>query len=449
MHNILNTDTIAAQATPPGRGGVAIVRVSGPAASKIMLALLGRELTPRQATFLPFLANTNEILDEGIAVFFPNPHSFTGEDVLELHGHGGPIIVDMLLKRLLELGVRLARPGEFSERAFLNGKLDLAQAEAIADLIDAASQQAARCAMRSLQGEFSQLINALNEKIIHLRMYIEAAIDFTDEEINFLQNDAISSQLANILQQLADIEGKAKQGSLLREGITAVIAGEPNVGKSSLLNALSGKDSAIVTDVPGTTRDLLHEHILMDGMPIHVIDTAGLRASDDIVEQEGIRRAYREIAQADIVLHVMDAGSDKKIPASPIAADRPTVLIHNKIDLTHNIPAIAIHENNTVIALSAKSGIGIELLKDHIKMQIGLHNNNEGTFLARRRHLEALAQARTYVENAATQLSSNHRASELIAEDLRQTQQALGTITGAFTTEDLLGRIFASFCIGK
>lgn len=441
------TDTIAAQATPSGRGGIAIIRVSGSRVKNIITELLQCELTPRLATYLPFQDANGEMIDEGVALFFPNPHSFTGEDVLELHGHGGPIVVDLLLQRILSLGVRLARPGEFSERAFLNGKIDLAQAEAIADLIDASSKQAARSALRSLQGEFSKEIHALNEKIIHFRMYVEAAIDFTDEEINFLSDEKITNGLKLILDGLKAIQSKAKQGSFLREGITAVIVGEPNVGKSSLLNCLSGKDIAIVTDIPGTTRDVLRDSILIDGMPMHIIDTAGLRESEDVVEQEGIRRAYKEIEQADIVLHVTDASTSQDSTVTTLSSN-PYIFIRNKIDLLQETPSIKTEEMKTTISLSAKSGIGMELLKNHIKTMVGFRSDDQGLYLARRRHLDALSRAYRHVEDSLMQLD-DMQSGELAAEDLRLAQLALGEITGKFTADDLLGRIFSSFCIGK
>jgi len=348
----------------------------------------------------------------------------------------------MILQRLLSLGARLARPGEFSERAFLNGKMDLAQAESIADLIDASSKQAARSALRSLQGEFSREIHSLNEKIIQLRMYVEAAIDFSDEEIDFLGDANIFSALQTIQEALAAIQQKAKQGSFLREGITAVIAGEPNVGKSSLLNCLSGKEVAIVTDIPGTTRDVLRDHILIDGMPMHIIDTAGLRESHDVVEQEGIRRAYREIEKADVVLYVAEHFS--AMPAS----EKKTIFIRNKIDLTNEAPAINRVNGCAVVSLSAKSGAGIDLLKQQIKAEVGYETTGEGMYLARRRHLDALARADLHVQHALYQLQ-HARAGELAAEDLRLSHRALAEITGEFTADDLLGRIFASFCIGK
>lgn len=442
---ILN-DTIAAQATPTGRGGIAIIRVSGHLVSTIIKAMLGCELAPRQATYLPFRDSDGEVIDEGVAIFFPNPHSFTGEDVLELQGHGGPVVVDLLLQCILSLGVRLARPGEFSERAFLNDKIDLTQAESIADLINASSKQAVRSAMRSLQGEFAKEIHALNEKIIYVRMYVEAAIDFTDEEIDFLADEKISSALKKILDDLKEIQRKAKQGSFLREGITVVIAGEPNVGKSSLLNCLSGKEMAIVTDIPGTTRDVLRDSILIDGMPVHIIDTAGLRESHDIVEQEGIRRAYNEMKKADIVLYVTDANNDE-IKEPVLKFEQPFITIRNKIDLMNELSSIHSNDNKTIISLSAKSGAGVDLLKQYIKEQVGFQPAGEGMYLARRRHLDALARAQSHVHECLDQLSS--RSGELAAEDLRQAHLALCEITGVFTSDDLLGRIFSSFCIGK
>lgn len=470
----ISSDTIAAQATPSGRGGVAIIRISGPLTKKIIPEILPvSELQPRLATYLPFLDVDKQIIDEGVALFFPNPHSFTGEDVLELQGHGGPIVVDMLLQRILSLGLRLARPGEFSERAFLNGKMDLAQAESIADLIDASSRQAAKLAMRSLQGDFSNAIHAINEKIIQLRMYVEAAIDFTDEEIDFLADEKILQELKNILQALAEIQEKAKQGSFLREGITAVIAGEPNVGKSSLLNALSGKEVAIVTDIPGTTRDVLRDYVLIDGMPMHIIDTAGLRESEDIVEQEGIRRAYREIEKADIVLYVVDHRDEAGVnwlehlhcsskqerllglaktkllnPGDASTRVSNTLYIRNKIDLTSESPSITYAGNSPGISLSAKSGAGLDLLKLEIKKLVGFDSRDQGIYLARRRHLDALARAENHIQKSLEQLHSTG-AGELAAEDLRQAHLALSEITGEFSADDLLGRIFSSFCVGK
>lgn len=443
-------DTIAAIATPPGRGGIAIIRISGPSVQQLMFALLGKELTPRVATLQIFYDANQEQLDEGIAIFFPGPHSFTGEDILELQGHGGPIIADLLLQRVLQLGARLAAPGEFSLRAFLNDKIDLTQAEAIADLIDASSAQAARLAMRSLQGEFSRAVHAINERIIHLRMYIEAAIDFSDEDINFLVDEKKIAEFSQLLHALQQLQQEAKQGSLLREGISAVIAGVPNVGKSSLLNCLSGKEVAIVTDIPGTTRDVMRDYILLDNVPMHIIDTAGLRNSNDVVEQEGIRRAYREIEQADILLYVQDEDvlDLAAIDTLPFTKKNNIIFIRNKIDLSKTTPSITKESGYTVIHLSAKTGEGIDLLRQHILTLIGFAEQCEGIYLARRRHLDALESAERHLLNGQQQLHY-HQAPELAAEDLRQAHLALAEITGEFSADDLLGRIFANFCIGK
>jgi tRNA modification GTPase len=446
-----SADTIVALATPPGRGGIGIVRVSGPKVKDIALQLLAQLPAPRTALLLPFKDENAQAIDEGLALYFPAPHSFTGEDVLELHGHGGPAVCDMLIHAILNYGARMARPGEFSERAFLNDKMDLAQAEAIADLIDATSAQAARSALRSLQGEFSARINQLVESLIQLRMYVEAAIDFVEEEINFLADQQIVTQLTTIIDNLAAVMQAATQGSLLRDGVTVVIAGQPNVGKSSLLNFLSGKDIAIVTDIPGTTRDVLREQIILDGMPIHIIDTAGLRESIDPVEQEGIRRAQHEITRADLVLHLQDASLAEQSAAAfltPLHATLPIITVRNKIDLTGEAATLHTQDNMTTIAVSAKTGDGMDLLKQHLKDRVGLRENNEGVFSARRRHIDALKRAQEFLQSAYQQLTIA-RAGELLAEDLRQAQLALSEITGAFGADDLLGRIFSSFCIGK
>lgn len=445
-------ESIVALATPPGRGGVAIVRISGKLVKKIAKAILEKPLYARYAIYTAFLDPSARAIDQGIALFFPAPHSFTGEDVLELHAHGGPVVIDSLIHRILTLGARLAKPGEFTERAFLNNKIDLVQAEAIADLIDASSEQAARAAMRSLQGEFSERIYALVEALIRLRTYVEAAIDFAEEEIDFLADKQIVDDLARVITMLETIQEYAAQGSLLRDGITAVIAGLPNAGKSSLLNRLSGKEVAIVTDIPGTTRDLLREHIVIDGMPMHIIDTAGLRESDDVVEQEGIRRAHAEIARADLVLFVVDASCPAVIDLNTFIKKVPEhaaiITIRNKIDLLQEMAALTQKNGMTEIALSAKSGAGIELLKKHIKSCVGLQTTNEGIFSARRRHIDALSRARVFLQRGLQQLQT-HRAGELLAEDLRQAQVTLSEITGMFTSDDLLGKIFSSFCIGK
>jgi len=445
-------ETIVAAATPLGRGGIAVIRISGPLVSTLSYQLLKKIPEARYATYSSFFDAAGHAIDQGIALYFPAPHSFTGEDVLELHGHGGLAVVDCLIRRIVSLGARLARPGEFSERAFLNDKIDLAQAEAIADLIDATSEQAARNALRSLQGEFSKKIHHLVEAIIRLRMFVEASIDFVEEEIDFLNSQQIKIDLTHLLNQLEDIQKSATQGSLLRDGITAVIAGQPNVGKSTLLNQLSGKDVAIVTDIPGTTRDVLRDYILIDDMPMHVIDTAGLRNSDDPVEQEGIRRAHEEMKKADIILLIVDASQPDPVFLSDFLQNIPeratVMIVRNKIDLTQETPKLIQEENNMTISLSAKKGEGVNLLKKQIKESVGLNAPVEGTFSARRRHLDALTRAHHFLLTGKKQLLE-HRADELFAEDLRQAQNALNEITGEFSSEDLLGKIFGSFCIGK
>jgi len=444
------SDTIAAIATPPGRGGVGIVRISGSAACSIVAALLEPPLNPRFAHYRRFHAADGSVIDEGLALYFPAPRSFTGEDVVELHAHGGPVVLDLLLRRVLSLGARVAKPGEFTERAFLNDKIDLAQAEAVADLIDSATEQAARSAQRSLQGEFSRHIHDLVDGLVNLRTYIEAAIDFSDEEIDFLSEGAVDAKLADLSASLDRIAAAAKQGALLREGMTVVIAGRPNVGKSSLLNRLAARETAIVTDTPGTTRDILREHIHIAGMPLHIIDTAGLRVSEDAVEQEGVRRAREAIVNADRVLLVVDDRypDEGKEVLSGLPAGLRVTRIHNKIDLQSKAPALERSGGGgTIVYLSAKTGAGMELLLDHLKDCVGYDSEVSSAFLARRRHLEALACAQIALARAAAQVASG--SVELLAEDLRHAQVALGEITGEVTTEDLLGRIFSSFCIGK
>ena len=457
----LSTDTIIAQATAPGRGGVGIVRVSGPKASAIAEALVPCALTPRLATYTPFVDINQSVIDQGIALFFKGPNSFTGEDVLELQGHGGQVVMDMLIDAVLATGhARLANPGEFSEQAFLNDKLDLAQAEAIADLIDASSKQAAKSALRSLQGEFSTQIQTLSDQIVHLRMYVEAAIDFPEEEIDFLSDGKVSGDLSAIMESLTKVREQAKQGTLLREGMQVVIAGRPNAGKSSLLNALAGRDSAIVTDIAGTTRDVLKEHIHIDGMPVHIIDTAGLRESPDKVEQIGIERAWQAINEADHVLFVVDSTSTSIIDPYEIWPEFmarlpqgiPVTVVRNKADLsTLDIGQSTVateHGEISVINLSAKQGSGVDTLKTHLAKTMGFDTTTEGQFIARRRHIDALDQAYSYVSTGEQQLH-DAMAGELLAEELRLAHQALCEITGEFTSDDLLGKIFSSFCIGK
>lgn len=450
-------DTIVAQATPIGRGGVGILRVSGPLAENVAEAVLGKKLSPRVANYLPFKDEDGTVLDQGIALFFKAPNSFTGEDVLELQGHGGQVILDLLLKRILQVkGLRIARAGEFSEQAFLNDKLDLAQAEAIADLIDATSEQAARSALKSLQGEFSNKINELVDNVIYLRTYVEAAIDFPDEEIDFLADGKIEAKLNEIIAQLDGVCREAKQGSILREGMKVVIAGRPNAGKSSLLNALAGREAAIVTNIAGTTRDVLREHIHIDGMPLHIIDTAGLRDASDEVERIGIARAWDEIAQADHVLLMIDSTEQQADQfrsewadfLAKLPANMPVTVIRNKVDLSGEAEGLIQVDDFTVIRLSAQTKVGVDLLREHLKKSMGYQSSTEGGFLARRRHLQALETAAEHLERGHIQLTQ-FLAGELLAEELRLVQNALSEITGQFTSDDLLGNIFSSFCIGK
>lgn len=445
-------DTIAAIATPPGQGGVGIVRVSGDAVPALAATLLGTLPPPRRAVLRDFTAADATLIDRGLVLYFPAPASFTGEHVLELHAHGGPVVLDLLLARVLALGARAARPGEFSERAFLNDRLDLVQAEAIADLIESGTAQAARAAARSLEGAFSREVHALTGQLTRLRMYVEAAIDFPEEEIDFLADAGLQAQLAELRAAFGALQARAGRGRLLRDGMALVIAGRPNAGKSSLLNALSGRESAIVTPIPGTTRDLLHEQIQLDGMPLQLVDTAGLHESSDPVEQAGMARARAAIAGADRVLLVIDdqAGftdADAAILATlPVAV--PHTRIHNKVDLTGRAPGAFVVDGEPALAVSLHSGAGLEELHDHLRGITGFGTALEGEFSARRRHLDALARAAAHVREGIRQLEQQ-QAGELLAEELHLAQQALGEITGAVTSDDLLGRIFADFCIGK
>lgn len=448
-------ETITALATPSGKSGVGVVRVSGPKAYEIAKAILETDqLKARHAYYLPFY-DEEKLLDHGIAIYFKAPYSFTGEDVLELQGHGGPIVLDQILKTTIKLGARLANPGEFSERAFLNGKMDLTQVEAIADLINASSEEAVRSAVASLQGEFSNAIHQLVDHITQLRVYVEAAIDFPEEEIDFLSDGKVGASLIEIIDQLKIVKAKAKQGAILREGMTVVIAGKPNVGKSSLLNALAERESAIVTEIAGTTRDLLREYIHIDGMPLHIIDTAGLRETEDQVEREGVKRAWAAIETADKVLFVIDEKEKEHDPKKlwpeffeKFHTIKPFVVIKNKIDISNEKAHIEKREHYSIVYLSAKEKKGLAELKNYLKEYMGYHQHTEGVFIARRRHLDAISRAHEFLLEAETQLQEN-QAGELVAEELRQAQQALSEITGEFTTDDLLGEIFSNFCIGK
>ncbi len=446
-----NTETIAAIATPSGNGGVGIIRISGTKVLEIASKLLSKNLPPRTAIYSPFLDESGETIDSGIALYFPTPNSYTGEDVLELQGHGGAVVLDMLLRRVLALGATHAKAGEFTERAFLNNKLDLAQAEAVADLINSSTEHSVRSAQKSMQGVFSTQIHELVEELTYLRVYVEAAIDFVDEEIDFLSDGIIERRLRALLNRIEKIQATAQQGRLLRDGMTLVLAGKPNAGKSSLLNALAGHDAAIVTDIAGTTRDVLRERIQLDGMPLHIIDTAGLREVDNVVEQEGIRRAHAEMMKADLILLLVDvreSSDETEALLTTLPKDVEIIRVYNKIDLFSRTPEIQTTENGTEIFVSIKKNLGLDLLTSHLKTFIGFNASAENVFIARRRHLDALKFGHEFVEQALAQLQ-NALAGELVAEDLRQAQQHLAEITGEFTSDDLLGKIFSSFCIGK
>lgn len=450
-------DTIAAIATAPGRGGVGIVRVSGPKAFDIAKAVCQIEPQVRYAHFVAFVDEAGGTIDEGLALFFKGPNSFTGEDVLELQGHGGPVVMQLLLARVLACGVRQAGPGEFTQRAFLNDKLDLAQAEAIADLIDAESKAGARSAVKSLQGVFSKEVHALVERLIQIRLYVEAAIDFPEEEIDFIAQSTLVADTNQLVLDLKQLLEKAEQGHLLQTGMTIVIAGRPNAGKSSLLNALSGRDSAIVTNIAGTTRDVLKESISIEGVPLHIIDTAGIRITEDEIEREGVKRARDAISKSDRLLLVVDAKEahqlgeiiDELLTESQINV--PMTVVINKIDEHPNVTfsdAVIDDGPLELVSISAKTGEGLDSLKDHLLRCVGFDQHQETEFSARSRHLSLLTEALNHLETGLAQLAE-HQAGELFADDCRQAQEVLGQITGAFTADDLLGRIFSSFCIGK
>lgn len=448
-------DTIVAIATPPGHGSVGIVRLSGAKVPAIAEAMLGSCPKPRHAWFTEFHDQRKNIIDQGIALYFQAPNSFTGDDVLEFQAHGGPVVLDQLLATCLALGARLAEPGEFSKVAYLNGKMDLAQAEAIADLINATSTQAAQGAIRSLQGEFSRDIDATLKRLIECRMHIEASIDFPDEDIDLVAESSVLDDCRHVVAHIDLLLANAEQGALLQEGITVVIAGRPNAGKSSLLNALSGEQTAIVTSQAGTTRDVLRERIHIDGLPLHIIDTAGIRDSDDVIEQEGIRRAWQQIAKADLILLLVDAQTLQQEPVS-LQQDlqafcdvtAPILIIKNKVDLTEEALGECELAGKQAVAISAKQDLGLETLKGVIKQLVGYRPSSEGNFLARRRHVDALKRTQRSILSGLAHFEQS-QALELFADDLLQAQHALAEITGAFHADDLLGEIFSSFCIGK
>lgn len=445
-------DTIAAIATPPGYGGICIVRVSGPAVVEISRSILGRCPKPRHAACAAFRDNHGNPVDEGLAIFFPAPASFTGEDVLELHGHGGPVVSDMILSVVLAAGARLARPGEFSRRAFLNNKLDLAQAEAVADLISAGSRRAASAALRTLEGEFSHRINTIWEELTGLRMYVESSMDFADEDIEFLRDGEITQRLALVQEEIGLVMGAATQGRILTEGLQVTIAGLPNAGKSSLMNTLTGSPTAIVTDIPGTTRDILTENIAINGIPVQLRDTAGLRDDAEEIEREGIRRAKDSLQGADLVLWVHD-DRYPLIPAQLESCENVELVpVRNKIDITGRTPGYGSEDGLEYIAISAQSGEGLDVLREHIVSSRMADTDPEHDLSARRRHMEALGRVEAHLQEAANQLEiqlESGRGGELLAEELRYAQQCLGEITGKFGSDDLLGKIFAEFCIGK
>ncbi len=444
-----SNDIITALATAPGRGGIGVIRVSGPLLASLIEGIIGQALAARRAVLAQFRDAHGAAIDQGIAIFFPAPHSYTGEEVLELHGHGGPVVLQLLLKRCLELGARIAEPGEFTRRAFLNDKLDLAQAESVADLIDATTAQAARCAVRSLQGEFSEQIQKLIEDLVELRALVEATLDFPEEEIDFLKESDAEARLRATQRQLDDVLEASRQGSLLREGMHIVLAGQPNVGKSSLLNRMAGEELAIVTDIPGTTRDAIRQVIDVGGVPAHIIDTAGLRESRDPVEKIGIARTWAAIEKADLVLLLIDATRGETAADREILERLPKTLrcvrIKNKIDLVSRPASIERGDGAIAIWLSAKTGEGIDLLREALLECVGWHSTGESVFLARARHVQALQRARDHLQRAA----GLGRELELLAEELRLAQEALASITGEFTADDLLGEIFSRFCIGK
>lgn len=445
----LFSDTIAAIATASGAGGIGVVRVSGPLSAQIAQAILGTCPAPRHAAYLDFKQHDGDLIDRGIAIFYPNPHSYTGEDVLELQAHGGTALMQILLQRCIAVGARQAAPGEFTRRAYLNDKMDLAQAEAVADVINAATAEAAKSAVRSLSGEFSQHINALLQKLTDLRMYVEACLDFPEEEINFITQGRVAEKLAAITAELETVFLKARQGSLLRDGINVVLVGQPNVGKSSLMNQLAGEEVAIVTSIAGTTRDTIRNAIQINGVPLHIIDTAGLRDTDDEVEKFGIARTWRATETAHIALLLVDSthgitDTEKSI-LDRLPQEIIKIWVHNKIDVTHEPAIIEEKKQSTHIYLSAKTGAGIDLLKAQLLTLAGYQNNAEGVFMARARHIQALTAVSSHLRYAAQQIN----AAELVAEELRVAQEALSSITGEFTPDDLLGEIFSKFCIGK